>query len=292
VILEPRNDAAFETVRGAMGWGFRLVLLLLSFGWATRTVDAQAPRGRIEGRVVLANDLSPLAGVDITVTTPLNAVVRNGRTDAAGRYAFDFLPPQISLAGTFAPVRKFPGAGSVVAWNSVSPRAGVTIPVGRLFGGTRISAGCARYYHVLPASYANFSNPTALGGQVFAWKDSNGDNLFQKAEAGTLLRVFGGPYSAVDAGLKRPFTDEFSVVLDQSLGERFAVELRGFQRQQRRLVQPVNVGVPPSAYKAVEVTDEGDDNVPGTADDRVLTVFNQDAATLGQDRFLLTNPRS
>jgi hypothetical protein len=55
-------------------------------------------------------------------------------------------------------------------------------------------------------------------------------------------------------------------------------------------VKAVNVGVPASAYTPVEVLDIGDDALPGTSDDQVLTVFNQNPDTLGHDRFLLTNP--
>jgi hypothetical protein len=50
------------------------------------------------------------------------------------------------------------------------------------------------------------------------------------------------------------------------------------------------VGVPTSAYSPVPVLDPGDDGVIGTNDDRILTVYNQDPSTLGQDRYVLTNP--
>lgn len=52
----------------------------------------------------------------------------------------------------------------------------------------------------------------------------------------------------------------------------------------------MNVGVPFSSYTPVSVFDAGDDNLPGTSDDRTITVFNQDPRTLGQDRYLLSNP--
>jgi len=55
-------------------------------------------------------------------------------------------------------------------------------------------------------------------------------------------------------------------------------------------VRTTNVGVPASAYTAVNVLVPGDADVAGTHDDRVLTVFDQDPQTLGQDRYILTNP--
>jgi hypothetical protein len=201
-----------------------------------------------------------------------------------------FLPPQQSGAGTFAAARQFPGAGSVVSWTTLSPRVGASVPIIRRFGGTTLSAGYARYYHVLPASYANYANPTSLGGRVFLWNDLNHDGSFQPGEEKTLLRVFGGPYSSVDANLRRPYTDEFAVGLDQQLGDHLFIEARGFRRDQKRLVDTVNVGVPASAYAPVSVFDPGNDNIPGTSDDQTLTVYNQDPRTLGQDRYLLTNP--
>jgi hypothetical protein len=54
-----------------------------------------------------------------------------------------------------------------------------------------------RYYHLLPLSYANFANPTSIGAKAFAWNDRNGDRLFQLVEEGSLLRLFGGPYSSL-----------------------------------------------------------------------------------------------
>jgi hypothetical protein len=201
-----------------------------------------------------------------------------------------FLPPQRSGAGTFVAARQFPGAGSVVSWTTLAPRVGVSVPLLRRFGGTTLSAGYARYYHALPASYANYANPTSLGGRVFLWDDLNHDGIFRAGEETSLLRVFGGPYSSVDANLRRPYTDEFAVGLDQQIGDRLFIEARGFRRDQKRLVNTVNVGVPASAYAPVSAFDPGDDNIPGTSDDQILTVYNQDPRTLGQDHYLLTNP--
>jgi len=200
------------------------------------------------------------------------------------------LPRQVSGAGTFAAVREFAGAGNVVSWKSISPRAGVTVPLLKRFGDTRFIAGYARYDHVLPSSYADFANPTALGGRLYRWIDRNGDRLFQPGEEGTLLRVFGGPFSSVDPNLRRPFTDEWQVGLDRDFGHGIEGRLRLFERDSKKLVHTTNVGVPVSAYTAVNVLDPGDDGVAGTHDDRVLTVFDQDPQTLGQDRYILTNP--
>ncbi len=201
-----------------------------------------------------------------------------------------FLPHQVSGAGAFAPVRDFPGANSVVSWTTLSPRIGLSLPLARILGNTRLTAGYSRYYHILPAAYANYANPTALGGQVFQWNDSNQDGAFQPGERGILLRTFGGPYSTVDPNLKRPFTSEYRVGLEHAFGRGLRASASLLRLDTRRLVHTVNVGVPFTAYTPVQVFDPGDDNIPETSDDQILTVYNQNPGTLGQDRYLLTNP--
>lgn len=200
------------------------------------------------------------------------------------------LPKQVSGAGPFAPVRTFPGSRNVVSWTSVSPRVSLTVPLWKRFGDTKFTAGYARYYHVLPASLADFANPNALGGKLYHWEDQNGDGVFQPGEEGTLLRVFGGPFSSIDPNLQRPFTQEWGFGLVHDLGRQIQMGVRLVERDSKRLVQTVNIGVPFSAYRPVHVLDPGDDGVPGTSDDSILTVFDQDPNTLGQDRYLLTNP--
>lgn len=202
-----------------------------------------------------------------------------------------FLPAQRTGAGTFAPERRLAGVSKVISWKTLGPRVGLAVPVFQRFGGgTRLSAHFARYYHLLPARYGGYANPNSLGGQVYSWNDRNQDRSFQPGEDSQLLRVFGGPYSAVDAQLQRPFTDEWGLALDQQFGRRVQASVRLFRRDDKRLVETVNEGVPSSAFRPVQLFDAGDDNLPATRDDQVLTVYEQNPATLGQDRFLLTNP--
>jgi hypothetical protein len=200
------------------------------------------------------------------------------------------LPEQNSGAGVFVPERQFAGAGSVVSWTTLSPSLGVTVPLSTRLGETRLVAAYSRYYHILPAAYADYANPTALGSRLYRWNDPNGDGLFQPGEEGALLRVFGGPYSSVDPNLRRPFTDEYGISLEHDLNRVLQASVRLLERNSKHLVHTVNVGVPALAYAPVTVLDPGEDGIPGTADDRALTVFDQDPRTLGQDRYVLTNP--
>ncbi len=200
------------------------------------------------------------------------------------------LPQQQSGAGEYVGARDFAGAGSVISWTSLSPRAGIEVPISERFGNPRIGIGFSRYYHVLPASYANFANPTGLGGSIFRWDDKNHDGLFQPGEEAGLLRVFGDPYSSVDPHLERPYTDEWSLSFQQNPCHRCAIGARFFHRNESRLIDLVNTGAPRSAYTPVTITDPGDDGIPGTGDDKSLVVYDQRSQTLGQDRYLLTNP--
>ena len=201
-----------------------------------------------------------------------------------------WLPKQSSDSGPFVPARTFEGRGGVVSWTTFSPRAGFAVPLRGRLAGTRFLGGYSRYDHLLPAAYADFANPTALGGRIYRWVDSDRDGVFQPGEEGALLRNFGALYGSVDPRLKRPFTHEWGLGLAHDFGRGLAVSVLLLDRETRRLVHTINVGVPDSAYMPVDVLDPGEDGLTATRDDRVVTLYNRDPRTLGQDRYLLTNP--
>jgi hypothetical protein len=99
----------------------------------------------------------------------------------------------------------------------------------------------------------------------------------------------GNPsFSAIDPGLGRPYTDEFVVGLERRRpGTRY--RLTGIARRESHLLGVVNTGVPQSSYSTIAIPDAGGDLV-GTEDDRLLTVYNRQPSSFGQDRYLLTNP--
>lgn len=180
------------------------------------------------------------------------------------------------------------GGKNEIWWVNLSPRVGLILPLSkkktssiRVFGG--------RYFFNLPLNYLTWGNTNALGGLAYAWQDKNKDSMFQDDEAGALLRREGPYFARIDSGLKRPYTDEFSVALVHSLSKSLFFFLAGFYRESRNLIETINTGVPFSAYTPVQVYDIGDDRIPGNHDDLYLTVYNQKKETLGQDFFLLTN---
>src|SRR5260370_13937353 len=125
-------------------------------------------------------------------------------------FARGSLPQQSSPAGTFVPVRALPSQFDLIAWNNVSPRAGVawTVPHG---GGLVLSAAYSRIYVPLAGRYLDFGNPNSLGGSEFQWLDRDGDGIFEPSELGTLLLRFGGPYSSISPSLAPPAAHEFDL---------------------------------------------------------------------------------
>src|SRR5215813_8271979 len=175
-----------------------------------------------------------------------------------------------------------------ISWTTVEPRLGFVMRLP--FQDFILRGGFARYGHLFQGNYLDFGNAMALGGQVLQWRDTNGDHLVQPLEIGHLLRVFGGPYSAVDPSLRRPFTDEITAELSKHFGDRLVLHVRFFRRDDRHLVGVVNAGVPFSSYAPTLVIDPGTDGIAGTGDDQRLTLFNRQVVALGKDFFVLTNP--
>jgi len=179
-------------------------------------------------------------------------------------------------------------AGNRVSWTTIEPRVGFVMRLPVI--GSVLRGGFARYGHPFQGRYLDFGDAAALGGQVFQWQDANGDRQVQPPEMVRLLRVFGGPYSAVDKNLRRPLTDEITVEVTKQVRDHFVTHIRFFRRDDRHLVAIVNSGVPFSSYVPTLVIDPGDDGIPGTPDDRSLTLFNRKPSTLGKDFFVLSNP--
>jgi hypothetical protein len=155
---------------------------------------------------------------------------------------------------------------------------------------TVVRGGFGLYRHALPGFYLDFANSNSLGGRVYEWTDLNQDRRYQPPERGRLQRAFGGPVSGIDADLRQPWTQELVLGVTQPLPLGLCLRADFMSRRQHDLIETINVGVPFSAYAPERVLDPGGDGVFGTSDDREVTVYNQRTETLGQDRYLLTNP--
>jgi len=176
-----------------------------------------------------------------------------------------------------------------LGWFHLSPRLSAVLPLSRRRSSSlRVSA--ARYYWTLPLNYLAWGNPDAPGGLAYRWEDENGDGRFQTGERGVLLRREGPLFGSIDPEIRRPSTDEFAIALVQDFGRGWLFSIAGFLRENRNLIETVNVGAPASAYDPVSLSDFGDDRIPGSFDDLTFTVFARKPETFGLDFFLLTNP--
>jgi hypothetical protein len=199
------------------------------------------------------------------------------------------LPAQSSPAGSFAPGRTFAAQPDLIVWNSLSPRAGFAWQVphshGLVLRGTYF-----RPYPPLAGRFLDFGNPNSLGGGAYQGISTSSNGSFQKGEEGSLLLRFGGPYSSISPAIHRPYSDEFGIGAEFPLAPRGVASIHLFRRDEKNRIAAINTGVPAQAFTPISILDPGPDGIPGTFDDQRLTVYAQKPATLGQDRYLLTNP--
>jgi Carboxypeptidase regulatory-like domain len=210
---------------------------------------------------------------------------------AIGRFTFNLglrfehtaglLPEQGAPGGPFSSPRSFPEQ-DVFSWNTLAPRLGVIfdpLPTHKV----ALKAGYARYYHAAGTGYVSPPNQNNLGGTTYTWVDRNGDRRFQPGEEGTELSSFGGSITSVDSDLKQPHTDELSAGVEFEAPGQVRVSGMYIHRQGRDLLAVAQVGIPfDTGFVSVPAID------PVTG--QTVTVFNQRAETLGDDRLLLTNP--
>jgi hypothetical protein len=199
------------------------------------------------------------------------------------------IPAQSSPFGFYTPARQFAAQPGLIAWNSVSPRAGLAwqVPHAR---GLVLRGAFSRLYAPLAGRFLDYGNPNSLGGSVYQWNDLNGDGWFEPGEQGALLARFGGPYSSISPSLRRPYADEWNVGAEMPLPLSTLASIHLFRRDEKDRLAAIDTGVTPQDFTPVTIIDPGPDGIPGTFDDQQLTVYAQNAATLGHDRYLLTNP--
>jgi hypothetical protein len=95
-------------------------------------------------------------------------------------------------------------------------------------------------------------------------------------------------FSAIDPGLKRPYTDEFVIGFEKRRSAATRYTLTGIARREGNLLGVLNTGVTASGYTVINMPDAGKDLVD-PSDDRDLPVYNRLPSTFGQDAYLVTN---
>jgi hypothetical protein len=201
-----------------------------------------------------------------------------------------YLPEQSSPPSRWFPnaQRQFGEIRNVINWKTLAPRLGLAYDVGGK-GKTAIRLAAGRYYYVIGTGTPNTINPNFQTSETYTWNDLNRDLRYQDGERGNLLSRAGGVFTSIDPNIKRPYTDELTVGFDHELIPNLKLGVSGIIRQERQQNGNVDVGVPFSAYTPVQRTEPGRDGTAGTADDATITVFDQNPATLGQNRTVFTN---
>ena len=194
------------------------------------------------------------------------------------------LPAQSSPAGGFVSERTFAAQPDLISWNSISPRAALAWVVPHAHG-LLVRAGFFQLDAPLAGRYLDFGNPNSLGGSQYQWNNPTDTASFEPAEQGALLLHFGGPYSSISPSLKRPYSDQIDIGAEISLARWGKASVLLYQRYENNRLAAIDTGVPFGAFTPVSVIDP--DNNLGPAP---ITVYAQNPATFGQDRYLLTNP--
>jgi hypothetical protein len=201
-----------------------------------------------------------------------------------------YLPEQNSPPSRYFPAeqREFAAIRNVVRWNDVAPRVSFVYDLTG-DGRTALKWAAGRYLYQISTNTPNSVNRNFLTTATHTWNDLNRDLLFTQNEVGELLSRSGASLTNLDPALARPRTDELMVGIDRELSSDLKVSVVGTYRQERNQFGEVNVGVPLAAYRPVMREDLGRDGLAGTSDDGVIELWDQDPATLGQDRFFTTN---
>ena len=201
-----------------------------------------------------------------------------------------YLPEQSSPPSRWFPdlARQFAAVRDIINWKNVGPRVSAIYDLMGT-GRTAVKANYGRYYYTVGTGTPNTVNPNFTVSERYAWNDLNGDLRFQAGEQGRLLSRAGGLTTSYDPDIRRPYTDEVAAGVDHELYPNFRLSAVFTYRKEKDQYGNHDVGVPFGAYTAVTVADMGRDGILGTSDDTTITVYNQNAATLGQNRVVITN---
>ncbi len=264
----------------------------LKFGWdfanspasVTFTALDDVNVALIEGGPFAAQRLNTPVNTKETIRT--NALfaadtIQRGRVAATFGLRFEqargIVPEQSSPAGTFAPARSFPSLGTIVDWNTLSPRGGLIYKL-TADGRTAVKVSGARYFHQMSTVIPGSANPNSPGGDVVLWNDLNNDLKFQPNEAGDVLAPAAALLTSIDPDLKAPYTDEFLLTLERELMPDFRLSgIVSFRRERRQvgLKDVTSTWLPTPA----------EDPETGAS----ITVFNKTPESFGVEQFRVIN---
>jgi len=204
----------------------------------------------------------------LTVNAGLRYDRYSGRLPEQEQLPFS-LGPVTLAAETFA-------AQDLYTWNQVAPRIGATFDLSG-DGKTVLKANYGLFWHNPGVGVGSDANPnTPTKSATYAWNDINGDRRWQSGEEGNqTAQALAGAIS-LDPNIKAPRTDEVSLWIERQLSDTMGVRAGYVYKDETDLI---GIGVPGrdarnGAYSvAFPFNDRGADNVAGTADDQVITLF-------------------
>jgi hypothetical protein len=182
------------------------------------------------------------------------------------------------------PAATFPEE-DLYTWNQFAPRIGMTFDLTG-DGKTVLKGNYGLFWHNPGVGVGSDSNPNTPGKSVtYAWNDRNGDRIWQPGEEGneTGRNVSGSVF--LDPDIEAPVTHEATTWLERQITDTMGVRAGYVYKTEDNLI---GVGVPGrdarnGAYsQAFTFNDIGADNVRGTADDQVLTLYGMPTSQASQ----------
>jgi len=184
-------------------------------------------------------------------------------------------PAQSSPGGIFYPDRSYAELRNVPNWKNVVPRLGFSYDL-MGDGKTALKASFSRFTQMEGARLPESLNPNALGGDTRLWTDLDGDLFADLNELSAPVSFFGGVGVRVDPNVTRPLSDEATVGIEHQLGEDFALSATYYYRKNYNWMGRNNLS---ATYTPVNIV----------AEEQTITVYNQDAATVGLVDRVITN---
>ncbi|MCC6988754.1 MAG: TonB-dependent receptor [Acidobacteria bacterium] len=203
-----------------------------------------------------------------------------------------WMPENKQLAYSIGPVsvpeQLFPER-DFFTWNSFGPRVGMTYDL-RGDGHTVVKASYGLFWHNPGPTVSADANPNQNNKSVtYNWNDLNGDRRYQVGEE------VGAPTNTTLAGTiqfdpdtTQPFSHDAAVYLEQQLPGNIGSRLGFVYKTEDDLIALYNPSRPISAYTVpFTFRDVGVDNVSGTSDDNLLTLYGVPTAQAAN--FPITN---
>jgi hypothetical protein len=159
-----------------------------------------------------------------------------------------FVPAQSNPAGTYVEARNFEEIKDVLDFaGNAAGRLGVTYDVFGT-GRTAVKGYYGRFYNQFGSEIIERVNPNAFVERQVSWNDLNGNLLADPGELGAFFGFPRGLFPRTDPDMVRPYSEEYNVGVEHSLGRSFAIGVAYHARTHRDGLGIVDLARPASAY--------------------------------------------